>query len=393
MYCRLILPSLWRPTAPCECSLEVRLNLDGQPCSVLLHQPQHHQDVPAVQGEQWFYLSLILTFLQPIEFNQIEHERRFKFVLKGIFILITVCVVLLFVWAHVTDPGAFFVRIYFLTEDVFQSKWIQLDETEVGKAYLVFLLFGNAATALAMVTAEICACVIRPVSTIIQPVCSVGFIVNNIPFFTLNFSFALIIVLHTVTMVFFGYQAPFWLNLNVFLTSILVTNKGARAHVATRLRQQIDSFTIGGNNTVHPVVEIALVPLRSLSEYAPTLPTSTRATLCPVEEWVAQISSQLVRSHKKSQRAFSNKPEYHRSSQITYSFWHNSNRALARCYHGCLGRWEHSDIRWIGSKRTGSEYIKKYQINYKFMGPNLLLARTGALYVMMCYHGPGGPLF
>ena len=91
-------------------------------------------------------------------------------------------------------------------------------------------------------------------------------------------------VVNTVTWVVFEFQLPFWLNISAVLTTILVTNKGARAHVATRLRQQIDSFTIGGNNTVHPVVEIALVPLRSLSESAPTLPTSTRATLFPVDE-------------------------------------------------------------------------------------------------------------
>ena len=144
-----------------------------------------------------------------------------------------------------------------------------------------------------MVTAEICACVMRPASTIIHPVCSVGFIVNHIPFFTLNFSIVLILVVQTVTVVFFEFRAPFWFNASAVLTFILVTNKGARAHVALRLRQQIDSFTIGGN-AVHPVVEITLVPLRGLtgsgsgsvsgSGSGPTLPTSTRATLCPVGE-------------------------------------------------------------------------------------------------------------
>ena len=186
----------------------------------------------------------------------------------------------------------------------------------------MFLLFCNGVTALAMVSAETCACIImRPASTTIQPVCSVGFIVINIPFVTLNFSIVLFFVLHTVTWVFFELQSPFWLNGSALITSILVTNKEARAHVAlrlrqqidsftiggnntvhqvvsvaSRLRQQIDSFTIGGNNTVHPVVEIALVPLRSLAGPAPTLPiptragpaptlpTSTRATLCPVDE-------------------------------------------------------------------------------------------------------------
>ena len=119
-------------------------------------------------------------------------------------------------------------------------------------------------------------------STIIHPVCAVGFIVYNIPFFTLNFSIVLSLVVQTVTKVFFEFQSPFWLCFSAVLTCIFVTNKGARDHVATRLRQQIDSFTIGGNNTVHPVVEIAFVPLRSLAGPAPTLPT--RATLCPVGE-------------------------------------------------------------------------------------------------------------
>ena len=165
----------------------------------------------------------------------------------------------------------------------------------------MFVLFGNGATALAMVTAEICACAMRLASTTIQPVCTVGFILNNIPFFTLNMSIVLVIVVNTVTWVFFEFQSPFWFYVSVVITCIFVTNKGARAHVALRLRQQIDSLTVGGNNTAHPVVEIALVPLRSLNRYAPTMPTSTRvgpaptlptsttATLCPVEAFECQV--------------------------------------------------------------------------------------------------------
>ena len=212
---------------------------------------------------------------QPIEFNAIEHERRFWLILKGIFILITVCVVLLFVWAQIIEPGALFERLHFLTGDML---------VESGKAYLLFPLFTNGATALAMVIAGICACVMKPASTIIHPVCSAGFVLNHIPFFTLNMSIVLIMVVQIVTMIFFEFSLPFWLIISAVITTILVTNKGARAHVALRLRQQIDSFTIGGNNTVHPVVEIALVPLRSLTGPAPTLPTSTNATLCPVDE-------------------------------------------------------------------------------------------------------------
>ena len=51
VFCRLMLPSLWIPTAPCACCLEVQSDVDGQPCSVLLNQPQRHQDVSAVEGE------------------------------------------------------------------------------------------------------------------------------------------------------------------------------------------------------------------------------------------------------------------------------------------------------------------------------------------------------
>ena len=173
-------------------------------------------------------------------------------------------------WAQIFEPGALFTfrGVNLLTGEV-------LDEPDVGKAYLVFLLSSNAITALAMVTAEICACIMRPASTIIQPVCSVGFIVNNIPFFTLNFSIVLSLVVQTVTWVFLEIRVPYWFDISGVITSIFVTNKAARAHVATRLRQLIDSFTIGGNNTVHPVVEIALVPLRSLNGSAPTLPGPT----------------------------------------------------------------------------------------------------------------------
>ena len=82
-----------------------------------------------------------------------------------------------------------------------------LVEREFGKAGITFFLFGDGATArgLAMVTAEICACVMRPVSTIIRPSCSVGFVVNTILFFTLNFFIVLILVVQTATGVFFEF--------------------------------------------------------------------------------------------------------------------------------------------------------------------------------------------
>ena len=218
--------------------------------------------------------------------------------MRSLFVLITVCVVLVFVWALIVEPGTLSGSVVFLTGDM----------SEVGKAHLMVFLFGNGVTALFMVTAEICAYVKRPASTNIQPVCSAGFIVNPIPFFTLNSVIVLLMVVQVVATVFFEFSSPPWLNISAVITTIFVTNEEARAHVATRLRQQIDiftiggndtvhpvvsvatqirqqtaSFTMGGNNTVHPDVSIALVPLRSLPGSAPTLPTSTPATLCPVE--------------------------------------------------------------------------------------------------------------
>ena len=49
-----MLPSLWTSTALHSGSLEVQLDVDGQPRPVLPHQPQHHQDVPDLQGELRF---------------------------------------------------------------------------------------------------------------------------------------------------------------------------------------------------------------------------------------------------------------------------------------------------------------------------------------------------
>ena len=103
-----------------------------------------------------------------------------------------------------------------------------------GKLHMMFLLSGNAVTAFAMATAELCACVMRPASTnihtfapldssstIIQPaVCLVGFIVNNIPFFTLNVSIVLLMIVQMVTMVFFEFSSPFWLNISAVITSL-----------------------------------------------------------------------------------------------------------------------------------------------------------------------------
>ena len=89
-------------------------------------------------------------------------------------------------------------------------------------------------------------------------------IINTIPFFTLNISIALTIVLY-ITLVMFGVNL---LNTNglpasLLLAGLLVTNKRAWNHLQLRLQQKIDSLTIGRSNRVDPVVvSIALVPVR-----------------------------------------------------------------------------------------------------------------------------------
>ena len=208
-------------------------------------------------------------------FNQLEHERRFKFIFQGLLILITLYVVSFFLLAHIIEPGALFKRVYFFTGGVL----VEQDDDSIAKLTAIRIIFSHGVTVLAMVTSETCAHLMRPVSTINHPVCSPGFIVNSIPFFTLNFSIVLAIVVHVVAGVFFEYQVPYWLNISVTLIIILVTNKGARTHVASRVRRHIDNFTIGGNNNV---VSIALVPLRSQTRDSPTLSTTTRSTVCPV---------------------------------------------------------------------------------------------------------------
>ena len=213
--------------------------------------------------------------------------------------------------AQIIEPGVVFRRVYFFTSGVLVER-----DDSLARLTAIFFVYSAGLTVLAMLTSEICAWAMRPASQIVHPVCSPGFIVNNIPFFTLNICIVLAIVLQVVAAVFGGFLIPFWLTFSAVATTILVTNKLARKHVASRLRQQIDTFTIGGNNTAHPVVSIAVLPLRgqergeaptlvrptrpaennvgsiqlqplrvrALTKDAPTLPTATSATLCPVGE-------------------------------------------------------------------------------------------------------------
>ena len=89
----------------------------------------------------------------------------------------------------------------------------------------------------------------------------------------LNLAIVLGIIVIIIRDVVFNAFGASGIPISAVLTTLqnLVSNKKARKHVfLLRLRQRIDVFSIGGNNTVHPVVSIALVRVRDqMDESAP----------------------------------------------------------------------------------------------------------------------------
>ena len=202
-----------------------------------------------------------ITF-QPIQFNALDHEKRFKIILTGLLILITVYVFAIFELANIIEPGAVFKSACM---PLFMHAYL-LNGGPCLAGYVIprSLLFTLGITAIAMIAAEVCARIMRPAnaSTTGNPVsvCSPSFIVNNIPFVSLNSSFAMVLGLH-VTLQFLKLNKPPWYQLQIptlLLIAILATNKLARKHVALRLRQHFDVVTIGGHNvaTTYNVVTI-----------------------------------------------------------------------------------------------------------------------------------------
>ena len=148
-------------------------------------------------------------------------------------------------------------------------------------------LFTFTFTAIAMIAAEVCARIMRPAnaSTAGNPlsVCSPSFIVNNIPFVSLNSSIALGFGLQ-VTLQFLKLNKPHWYQLQIpslLLIAILATNKLARKHVALRLRQHFDVVTISGQNVVstYNVVTIWRNNTSSLASSVSTIVVPVRGQL------------------------------------------------------------------------------------------------------------------
>ena len=60
----------------------------------------------------------------------------------------------------------------------------------------------------------------------------------------------------------FGIRVKRGVQLSLILAALLVTNKKAQKHLRTRLRQKMDSLSIGRSSRVEPLVSIALVPVQ-----------------------------------------------------------------------------------------------------------------------------------
>ena len=232
---------------------------------------------------------LSLPLFQPTQFNQLEHEKRFKLVFKGLIIVITICVVAFFAVLNLLEPGSLLTNWGPMqTSGVVATKKDDLETT------FPFLTLGVSwgLTALVMATSDVFARVIVPAPTAISPVtCTVGFVTNNIPFLTLNFSIVIGIFVNMVMIVFFNAFGAHGVQISAVLTVFLVTNRKAKNHLKLRLQQKFDSFTVGGTNLVHPVgwtnsvhppvtysvrknavdpmVSIALVPLRDRGIFPP----------------------------------------------------------------------------------------------------------------------------
>ena len=90
-------------------------------------------------------------------------------------------------------------------------------------------------------------------------------IINPLPFSTLNIAIALKIIVNIILNI-FRLSVLNGSQLSLVLLALLVTNKKARKHLRIRLRQNMESFTVGRSSRVGPVVSIALVnlPTRNL---------------------------------------------------------------------------------------------------------------------------------
>ena len=108
VWCLHTVASLRTTPSTNSSSLENSFHVGFHPRPVLLCLPQHQQDLSDIQGESslFFLPPSSSNFIQPIEFNQLDHEKRFKFVFKGLLIVITVYVASFCAMLNFLEPGA-----------------------------------------------------------------------------------------------------------------------------------------------------------------------------------------------------------------------------------------------------------------------------------------------
>ena len=120
------------------------------------------------------------------------------------------------------------------------------------------ILYFHLASRLLTVLFMICAEIIARFSRYSQPIPanSTTTINNAIPFSTLNISMALTIGFNIILNM-FGLSVVNGIQLSVVLAALLGTNAKARKHLRLRLRQNLDSLTVGRSSRVEPEVSIA----------------------------------------------------------------------------------------------------------------------------------------
>ena len=141
-------------------------------------------------------------------------------------------------------------------------------------------------TALTILSSNVCGLYVSwgfGAQTTVHPT---DFITNNIPFSNLNLAIGLGMVVNIILSALFKYEGVNGLQLSAVLLAILLPKKKARKHVALRLRQLIDRFTVGRNNSVSPIVSIAL-GVRAQVEDSPQL--STRRWAVPSARYAVSL--------------------------------------------------------------------------------------------------------
>ena len=171
---------------------------------------------------------------------------------------------------HFAESGALFENVSFLTGAVTEKTGISTVATVTTVAKYIMLV-SLGVTSLIMLISIACG-VYASWGVTTPPTAHppTALIKNNIPFSILNLAIGLGIVVSIVLNVSISFQGANGLPLSSVLMAILLQNKKARKHVALRLRQLIDRFTVGRNNSVGPIVPIALV-VRARVEDSPRL--------------------------------------------------------------------------------------------------------------------------